>query len=156
MLDDREWQERFWTAQRVGWLFMVLFLVAAIAGLTGKGGPLASATAKAADATIDYPRISRWQSDEELVVRLADSASGKVDVELSSAFGRVFTLESVKPEPASVQATARGHKFTFEVEAGAGEKQIVFDVKTGRPVMGKTINAAVGGAPGRMTVTILP
>lgn len=155
--EDRAWQEKFWTAQRVGWIFMALVIVVAILGLTGKGGPLASASARNAVGTIDYPRITRWQSDEEVKVRLEPSAAGKVDLLLSPSFARLFSIKSVTPEPSSVAATGAGQLYTFEVGPGAGEKTISFNVTAGRPALGQPVEARIGNSqPVRMNVTVLP
>lgn len=154
--EDRPWQEGWWVVQRVGWAIMALIILAALVGLTGKGGPLASATADAAGATIDYPRITRWKSDDQLTVRLPASASGKVDVELSRAFGELFSVRSVEPQPSGMQATANGHRYTFEVE-GAGEKLVVFGLHAENPAIQRTVRAEVADAPpADLTITVLP
>lgn len=155
--EDRAWQEKFWTAQRVGWIVMALVIFAASLGLTGKGGPLASATAGNAAGMIEYPRITRWQSQEDVTVRLAPSAAGKVDLLLSPSFARLFSIESVVPEPSSVATTGAGQRFTFEVGPGEGEKTIAFAVTTGRPVLGQPVEARIGNSqPVRLNVTVLP
>lgn len=59
--DDRAFQEKFWTFQRVAWALMALILLAALAGTTGSGGPLAHAEASGPGGSIEYPRIARWQ-----------------------------------------------------------------------------------------------
>lgn len=155
--EDRAWQEKFWTAQRVSWIAMALVIVVAVLGLTGKGGPFASASARSASGTIEYPRITRWQSQEEVAVRLAPSAAGKVDLLLSPSFARLFSIKSVVPEPSSVATTGAGQRFTFEVGPGEDEKTIIFNVTTGRPVLGQPVEARIGNLqPVRMNVTVLP
>jgi hypothetical protein len=154
--EDRPWQETLWTAQRVGWAVMALIVLAALVGLTGKGGPIASASAETAGATILYPRITRWKSDDQLTVRLPPSASGKVDVELSKAFGELFAIRSVEPEPSEVQATANGHRYTFEVEGG-GDKLVVFGLHAENPAIQRTVRAQIADAPpAHLTITVLP
>ena len=143
--------------QRVGWAIMALILLAALIGLTGKGGPLASGTAKAAGAKIDYPRITRWKSDDQLTVRLPASASGAVDVELSKAFGEMFSIRSVEPEPSEVKATATGQRFTFKVADGPGEKLIVFGIHAENPTAPRTVRAQIADAPpADLGITVLP
>ena len=155
--EDRPWQESWWVVQRVGWAIMALIILAALVGLTGKGGPLASATAHAAGATIDYPRITRWKSDDQLTVRLPVSASGDVDVELSKAFGELFSIRSVEPEPSEVKATASGQRFTFEVGDGPGERLIVFGIHAENPTALQTVRAQIANAPpADLGITVLP
>lgn len=153
--DDRDWQERFWTVQRIGWLMMALLVVAALAGATGKGGPLASATITTDGGIIDYPRISRWQSSEDVIVRLAPSASGDVELLVSPAFSKVFSIDSILPEPSSSQATAAGHLFTFATMAG-GNKQIILRVTGGKPVVEQPVDVRIGRSAAHLKVTVLP
>ena len=155
--EDRAWQERFWTIQRIGWAVMALILLAALLGATGKGGPLASASARSPAGTIDYPRITRWQSSDQVAVRLPASASGKVNVELSPEFAETFTIESVEPEPSQVQATAHGDLFTFDVGNGGGEKEIVFNVRAQKPLLYRSVEARIGDGPRQpLALTVLP
>ena len=153
--EDRPWQEKFWTVQRVAWVLMALFIVAALAGLTGRGGPLASATARSGAGTIDYPRITRWQSDEQVEFRLAPSSSGEVELIVSPQFGEAFATDSIVPEPSQSRATGAGHHYTFDV--GPGEKAIVFNVTSAKPAVAKSIDVKIGDAPPvQLTVTVLP
>ena len=154
--EDREWQEKFWTAQRIAWAVMALIIIAAIAGLTGKGGPLAAAKANLGYATLEYPRIARWQSDEQLTVRLAETAPARVQLLLSPQFVKLFSVNSIEPEPSEVRATPRGHLFTFETETG-GERVIAFNVHAANPVLEQPIGVSLGSAPpARVTITVLP
>lgn len=155
--EDRAWQEKFWTAQRVGWVLMAVFIVAAIAGLTGMGGPLASARAELGGGTIDYPRITRWQADDQLQVRVSPTSPADVELTLSPEFVQLFAISSIQPEPAEVQATAAGHRFTFETEPGERERVISFGVRATRPVIAQPFAASLGNAqPQRLTITVLP
>lgn len=155
--EDRAWQEKFWTAQRVGWIVMALFILAAVAGLTGMGGPLASAKAELGGGTIDYPRITRWQADDQMQVRIAPPSPGEVQLTLSREFVQLFTISSIQPEPAQVQSTAAGHSFTFETEPGERERVVSFSVRATRPVLAQPVAASLGdGQPQRLTITVLP
>ena len=155
--EDRSWQEKFWTAQRVGWVLMAILILAAIAGLTGMGGPLASARAELGGGTIDYPRITRWQADDQMQVRISPASPTDVELTLSREFVQLFTISSIQPEPAEVQATAAGHRFTFETEPGERERVIAFAVRATRPVIARPFAASLGDAqPQRLTITVLP
>ena len=155
--EDRSWQEWEWTIQRVGWVLMALLIVAALAGLTGKGGPLASASAESSTGEILYPRITRWQSDEQLMVRLPPSATGEVDIELSQAVTDLFSISAITPSPKEAVATAGGYRLTFDVAPGSARKTITFDVTAGRPAIAQSFAARIGDGPVmRPTVTVLP
>lgn len=155
--DHRGWQERFWTAQRIGWALMALIVLAALLGATGKGGWWANARVQLPGATIEYPRISRWQSNEQFTVRLAPATSGLVELELSSPFIERFMIEAIEPEPLTVRATGGGHRYTFDIAAGEGEKVIVFAVRSEHPFLARPVTVRIGdGPPARMTLTVLP
>lgn len=154
--EDRAWQEKFWTAQRFGWILMALFILAAAAGLTGMGGPLASARAELGGGTIDYPRITRWQADDQMQVRIAPASPAEVELTLSREFVQLFSIGSIQPEPSEVQATAAGHRFTFESEPGA-QRVISLTVRASRPVLAQRFRVSLGDAEAKqMTITVLP
>jgi hypothetical protein len=155
--EDRAWQERFWTAQRVGWILMALFILAAIAGLTGMGGPRSSAKAELGGGTIQYPRITRWQADDQLQVRLAPGSPADVELTLSREFVQLFAISSIQPEPSDVHATPGGHRFSFETEPGDGQRVISLTVRASRPVFEQRVAASLGDTqPQRLTITVLP
>lgn len=154
--EDRRWQEIFWTVQRIGWALMGLFILGAMLGLTGSGGPLSKATAKTPNGAVDYPAVTRWESGEEIVFRISGGAPGEVQLTLSAGFDRVFAVDSIAPQPSSSAATASGHRYTFDLE-GTGEKHIVFNVTSGKPALARNVSARIGnGPPARLTVTVLP
>lgn len=153
--EHRDWQERFWNIQRLGWVLMTLFIVAAALGATGKGGPLATASVRTADGTVHYPRVTRWRSDEDIVVRLPASASGEVELLVSPAFSEVFGVDSVSPDPRRSTVTPSGHAYTFAVTPG-GPKEIFLHVTSGRPTFRQPLAMRVGESVARMEVTVLP
>lgn len=155
--EDRAWQERTWTIQRLGWIAMVVFLLAALFGATGSGGPLATARVATGGGTIDHPRIARWQSAEQVTVNLPSGSTGPIDVELERSFVDLFSIESVEPDPSQVTATGAGHRFTFDLAGDAGPKSIAFHVRASNPAIERAIGVRIGeGRPARMIVTVLP
>ena len=153
--DDRAWQERFWTVQRVAWVLMALFILAALFGATGKGGPLASASAQTPDGTIDYPRITRWQSAEDVIIRLPPATSGEVELLVSPGFAKVYSIDSIVPQPSKSTTTPAGHMFTFAA-AGGGPKEIVLNVTAGKPAIAQPVDVHIGRSAAHIRVTVLP
>jgi len=138
-------------------VLMVVFTLAALAGLTGMGGPLASARAELGGGMIEYPQITRWQADDQLEVRLDPALAGNAELTLSPQFVQLFAISSIQPEPKEVRATNAGHRFTFETDQGGGERVIVFNLRASKPVIGQRVEASLGnGRPARMTITVLP
>jgi hypothetical protein len=137
-------------------VLMVLILAAVIAGLTGKGGPLASGTIKTEGGEIQYPRISRWQSSESLEIRLAPTTSGEVELIVSPSFARAFAIDSITPEPKEAASTAAGFTFTFD-SAPPEERLIVMNLTAGKPALSIPVVFKIGQAqPAKLTVTVLP
>lgn len=153
--EDRDWQERFWTVQRIGWLLMALLVIAALAGATGKGGPLSSTTLRTDSGTINYPRITRWQSSEDVVVTLPAHLTGDVELLVSPAFSRVFSIDSIVPAPSDARTTPAGLQFTFRTAPG-GEKDIIIHVTSGKPVLSQNVQLRIGEKAARLNVTVLP
>lgn len=145
--DDRAFQERFWTFQRVAWAVMALILIAALAGATGSGGPLADAEASGPGGSIEYPRIARWQSAERMIVRLPPEARGTARLELGGAFTQTFAIEDIEPQPSSSVATAAGHRYEFALGDAPGEKRIILHLRAASPSLPVRVPAKLGDAP---------
>jgi hypothetical protein len=79
--EDRRLQERLWTAERVAHVVFALLVAAGLAGALGAGGPLASGTREIEGGEVDHPRILRWETSEDIVVRLDDPAAPRLVLE---------------------------------------------------------------------------
>lgn len=153
---DRAFQEKQWLWERVGWLLMALLVIAALAGLTGANGPAASGQANAAGATIDYPRIARWQASDTMSIEFAPDAQGRVEVLLPAEFSEIFAIESVTPQPSRAVTTPRGQLYEFELAAESGAKSANFSLRPGRPAFPQSVAGEVAGEPFVMGFTVLP
>jgi hypothetical protein len=67
---DIAFQQRFWMAERVGWVAMAGLVGLALLGLLGGGGPLASAERRIGEATVSWARIQRLGSTTPLRIAL--------------------------------------------------------------------------------------
>lgn len=52
-------QRRFWVAERIGWFAMAGLLLAALLGLLGAGGPLATAERRVQGVSVTWARFQR-------------------------------------------------------------------------------------------------
>lgn len=111
---DLERQRRSWLAQRIGWVALVAFLIAAGLGVFGGDGPLREAKAGATSA-VSYDRFTRFGSPTELEIlpSPADVRNAKVDVALDAAYWLDFRVDAVTPEPDAVRAAAGQIVYTF-------------------------------------------
>lgn len=115
---DMGFQRRMWTIQRVGWGVVALILVAGMLGVFGEG-PLSDASARAGDALeVRYGRIERHRSPSTMSVWVSTdlAQSGKVEVWLDREFADRLRIESVTPEPESVETSATRVTYMFEVD----------------------------------------
>lgn len=153
---DRPFQERLWFWERVGWVVMLLLVLAAIAGLTGTTGPLSSGKVEAAGAEIDYPRIGRWRAADSLTVTFAEIAGTTGTILIDDKFLEVFAIDSVTPQPAKVVATPRGQEFQFDLASAAAPRKVHFSVTPQLPAFPARASGTVSGEPYSFTFTVLP
>jgi hypothetical protein len=153
---DHAFQEWFWLFQRFAWVALALFIAAALAGLTGRGGPLSRGTVQAGAARIDYPAISRWQTADHLTIDLPGETHG-AEVLLPGSLLEGFAVEHVSPQPRAVIATPRGARYVFDVEAGGGMVTARFDLRAITPaVPAGTHRLGVNGTPAHLRLLVLP
>ncbi len=151
--EDIEFQRRFWNIERVAWIVFALLIAAALAGLTGAGGPLAHATVQTPYGSIEYPRVARWQATDDMIVRLSPTAGAIADIELDRRFVENFEIVSIQPGPASSTVTPQGMRYSFDV-AGGGE--VVFQLRALHPAFFPDASVRVGDAETAMRPLILP
>jgi hypothetical protein len=113
--EDFHFERRDWKAQRIGWVIMILVVIAAMLGLTGRG-PLSSR--KAADSSgkikLEYEKFLHYNSPAQIHVQLTGSEQEeKIMLVLERDFVRDIGLEQIVPEP-ETQVLSNGHMtYTF-------------------------------------------
>src|SRR5688572_7914845 len=60
--------ERSWVIQRVGWVLIILFVLAAAAGLFGDG-ILSKKKSTSGNATAEYERFARYESETKILLQ---------------------------------------------------------------------------------------
>jgi hypothetical protein len=131
---DFDYQRRAWRLQRIGSAALFVFVIAALAGLLGSG-PLSRAAAGVPGVfTLDYPRLTRYQDAETLVLRLRAAATVAVPirVSLSREFIEAARITIVVPAPESVQAGADRVIFAFRAAEPGRPLEITFDFQPQR------------------------
>lgn len=137
---DRAFQERFWIAVRIGWVAMALLFLAALLGATGSGGILSSQTLEVGGGEIELPSVSRWSSADTMTVTLSDPAR-RTSVLVPTAFGDVFAIDAISPQPNSVTGSPEGDLYLFELQPAGGEMSIDFSIRASHPVWSKQLGA---------------
>jgi hypothetical protein len=124
--------QRSWKAQRVGWTFMLILVLAAFLGLFGKG-PLASA--RVGDAgdplRLEYDRLARHASLTRLRIFLAPGAveGGKARVWIGREYLQGVEIEQITPEPEGVASDGRGLIYVFPIAGSAQPTVILFVIQ---------------------------
>ncbi|HET7584279.1 MAG TPA: hypothetical protein VFK13_05195 [Gemmatimonadaceae bacterium] len=128
-----EGQGRGWRAQRVGWVLMLLIVLAGLLGLAGRG-PLATATAGGGDAAlrIEYQRFARHGSPLRLVLHVAPNVAARdstVRVWIGRRLLQAAEVSDILPTPAATAAGPDGDIYAFRVADPARDATIAFDVQ---------------------------
>lgn len=152
--EDRVLQERFWTGQRVAWGAFALIGLLALSGLSGAGGPLATATRVTPEGELRHPRVARWTRSDEIAVRFAGAAD-RHRLALSDAFLERFAIEGVQPQPERALAGPEGIVLEFAATGGAGAR-VALRVRPERPGFARYAVALDGRAPVEVATVILP
>ncbi|MBC5775144.1 hypothetical protein H8S95_13785 [Pontibacter sp. KCTC 32443] len=150
--EDMALERRTWIIQRFSWVIMLLILIAALLGFTGRGGAPGINKMKAATASqsmeIEYERFLRNEVSGEMKVNLVNIPSANPSVFFSKEFYENIRVEQVVPEPETVQVGPEGITYTFQVSQP--ESHIMFYTK---PMHTGTLNIVVRG-PNNDTVTL--
>jgi hypothetical protein len=114
--EDPEFQRRTWKVQRVGWIAMLLIIVAAGLGLFG-GGPLSWTKAAAGTLQLEYERFIRYDSIATLHIKLSPAAvkDGYAKISLDARYFSGTQINNVWPEPEAQEVTADGYIFMFRI-----------------------------------------
>jgi hypothetical protein len=106
-------QSTVWRLQRIAWVVLAVFLVLSCLGLSGGGGVLARASVGDDQVRIDYPRILRRESANEIVITVS-AASPETVLLFDATFHDSFAIGAITPVPASSFAYAGGVAYRFE------------------------------------------
>ncbi len=136
-------EERF---HKLGWLAFAAIVLAALAGLLGPG-PLSSRTADAGPAlSVGYDRFTRFHAPARLELKVR--AHGTIRVHLGREFLEAAQLDSIQPEPASVEAGAAGHVYAFDApRLGGAQTAIVFHYRPDETLRSIPIRVRLEGGP---------
>ena len=154
--EDRDFQEAYWTFQRLAWIGFGVFIAAALLGFAGAGGPFAKQVVRSGSALVEAPRIMRWEAEDEIHIRQASAARESVEVMFSPELATAWQTLSITPVPFQSATTRAGTSYWFFLEPGS-RSDIVFHVKPQRPALRLSGHVAVGGQDlTPLSVTVLP
>ena len=151
--EHRAFQERSWSVERWSWLAFGAILVFALTGLAGGGGPLAHGLIRSDVGEIDYPRVSRWESSDDIVVTFAP-AGAEHRLTIGPAFSDYFQIEDMQPAPERSMSSRIGEVFIFGTEAQAAAK-ITLHLRAFRFGIAR-YRLTVDGTAANVTTVVLP
>ena len=148
---DLDFQRKDWIFERVGWIAMLLVIVAALLGLFGRG-PLSDARLESSDGSlgVEYQRFERHGAPSELTlhVRRAAATDSTITVSVGEEFLRAVQVTQIVPQPA--RQIYLGDRTIFELEIRNDSGRVTF----------YTIPQAIGsrrldvGVPGRAAIIV--
>ena len=153
--EDMDVQRRTWRAERIGWLGMLVVVLAALLGVFSTG-PLSSRTADtpAGDARVRHDRFLRHGAPAHVRIDLlAPPAGGEIDVRLSYSFLESIDVENIHPRPLSGTSGAEGVRYRFAVSGAASG---IFISGTANGLGPKSVEMTVGDARLRLPLFIYP
>ncbi len=152
--EDRRFQEKIWTAERVAHAAFGIIVLAGLAGLAGSAGPLAGATLHGEAGSVEYARIARFDAAASVTI-LFSTARPDHRVRIAGPFPDRVLIESVQPQPVRTVAGTDAITFEFAAEAAEPAFATLWLRPTTPGVSGLTI-AIDDAAPIAATVVVLP
>ena len=155
---DLEFERRAWIIERVGWILMLLVVIAALLGLFGHGVlGYRSATAPNGSVTVEYEAVARKGGSTGLDISVrAPRHADAVVVLIADSYLRHVDVESITPEPSVVTGSGDAVRFEFPVAPGTDELLVRLQL---RPDALGSIEGSVetpDGPPVRFSQFVLP
>ena len=127
--DDIKLHETGWIIQRVGWIIILLLVIAASLGIFGNG-LLSKAEIIDDGNKLSFEKRARYEAPMQMTIH-ATSRNERIDVRIPQSYFNIIELDKVVPEPLE-QTLANGFViFTFETEGPSTVKFYLIPEKTG-------------------------
>ena len=151
--EHRDRQERYWRMQRVAWAGFGVIMLLAVLGLTGSGGVFQTRSIGFGTATVELPRVTRWEGSDELSVTFHDAAD-RHEIRIAQPFFDRFSIERIQPEPLDNVLLPGAQSLVFPA-AGDPPHQVKIDLRAGH--FGWTaFDMTIGGQTRRLSLIVLP
>jgi hypothetical protein len=129
---DMDLQQKDWKLQHAGRFVMLALVLAALLGVFGRGWlAKAEVGGREEPMRMEYDRIARHRSSSALRFHLSPRASenGKARLWLKREYIEGVNIETISPEPDTVEADKDGLIYEFVVAAPAQPTLVVFHIK---------------------------
>lgn len=111
--EDISLHRKGWVIQRIGWVLMLVFLLAAVLGFFGEG-PLSKKQFHLGPIDVDYERFGRYEHEMELKFQSTGENIGSVS--MPQDYVKNFKLSKIVPEPEKQIAASGYINYIFEGE----------------------------------------
>lgn len=151
--EPRERQRRYWKVQRIAWWCFGLVMLLAVLGFTGSGGFFHKQRVQFAAATVEVPRVSRWEGSDDMSITFTEP-TGTHHLVISQPFFDRFMIERIQPEPETNGLAPGAQVMTFSAQDDPPH-QVNFDVRAMH--FGWTgFDMTIGGETRRINLLVLP
>jgi len=142
--EDLNFQRKEWFAQRIGMIALWIFVIAALLGFTGMGGPFSRGDAgdRSGPVHVEYERYVRRGGLSTLTLHLR-TAPGDVRFWVSAPYFQHVRVDSVAPTPQLVSVESDRHIYLIRT----GSPDVTVTLKVEHESAG-TLDAEVGLAGG--------
>lgn len=151
--EPRERQRRYWRVQRIAWWAFGGVMLLAILGLTGSGGMFHKQTVDFAAASVEIPRVTRWEGSDDLSITFREPGDSH-EITMSQPFFDRFMIERIQPEPDRTVLRPAAQAMTFPA-ADAPPHEVKFDIRAMH--FGWTgFDMTIAGETRRINLVVLP
>jgi hypothetical protein len=127
--EDIGFQRRGWAVRHIAWAILALVFLAALLGLFGNG-ILSEATLgdDGMPLQLEYQRFGRYKAPMDLKVHLGPEAiqEGKVRLWLERSYLNIMQVETIVPQPGSVESGANHLIYVFNVSSSDFPVEVTF------------------------------
>ena len=127
--EDLQFQRKEWIFQRIGVAAIGVFVLAALLGLTGMGGPLSHASAgeRGGALYVEYERVVRRGAKATMRLHVHSDPPGFIQFWVSAPYLEHVIVDSVAPVPQTV--TVEGARHLYTVRAASPDVVVTVEVE---------------------------
>ena len=137
---DYSFLEKEWQTLRVGWILLILFVLAGLLGLFG-GGLFSEVSAETGIGRIRYERFLRHSTPSVIMIE-SDLVMNDSSVFINSTYLRKVKIEQIDPRPVSTSVIGNQVRFRFS----SGDcRQIIFHISPYQGSGSQVLELGMGG-----------
>jgi hypothetical protein len=112
---DIDFEKRWRRTQWIVWTVMILFVIAGLLGLFGRG-PMSKKTVTEGATQVEYERFARYRTPAPMTVSLlpSNASSPQVEMQLDDTLLDGLRAEQTKPQPLSWRHAGSSAVLTFD------------------------------------------